>query len=166
VDIHNLFYLVFLTLVPFFELRWSIPVGLWSKPIEMPFVGAVNGLGLPATEVLSVVIVANVLLGIVLYLLLDSLVLFFTRAQFIKEIYEKIVARTQRRASNYVEKYGTIGLAVFIGIPLPGSGVWTGALAAHLFGVKFKRFVVAEILGVLIAATIVTAIVLGLLNGF
>lgn len=165
-DIHNLFYLVLLTLVPVFELRWSIPVGLWSRPIELPFVGTVNGLGLAVVEVLAVVIVTNILLGIVLYLLLDRLVRFFTRAQFIKEIYDRIVARTRRRASKYVEKYGTIGLALFIAIPLPGSGVWTGALAAYLFGVKFRNFVVASIAGVLIAATIVTAIVFGLLNGF
>lgn len=165
-NLHNLFYLVLLTLAPIFELRWSIPVGLWSKPIELPFVGTVNGLGLPAIEVLPLVIVTNILLGIVLFLLLDRLVRFFTRIQFIKEIYNRIVARTQRKASKYVERYGTIGLALFIGIPLPGSGVWTGALAAYLFGVKFRKFVVASIAGVLIAAAIVTAIVLGLLNGF
>jgi len=157
---------VLLTLTPIFELRWSIPVGLWSKPLELPFVGTVNGLGLPLVEVLLVVLLSNILLGVVLFLLLDWLVRVFTRVQFIKVIYNMIVARTQRKAKPFIERYGTIGLALFIGIPLPGSGVWTGALVAHLFGVRFKKFVVAEILGVLIAAAIVTAIVLGLLNGF
>ena len=57
-------------------------------------------------------------------------------------------------------------LAIFIGIPLPGSGVWTGALAAYLLGVRFRDFAIACVIGVLIAAAIVTAVTLGLLNGF
>ena len=65
-NLHNLFYLVLLTLAPFLELRWSIPVGLWGKPVELPFVGVVNGLGLPLVEVLLVVVATNILLGLVL----------------------------------------------------------------------------------------------------
>jgi len=164
-DIHNLLYLVFLTLVPVFELRWSIPVGLWTKPLELPFVGTVNGLGLSLIEVVPLVVVTNIVLGIAVFLCLEWLErILFTRVQFIKVIYNKVVARTHRKASPIVDKYGTIGLAIFIGIPFPGSGVWTGALAAYLLGIDFKKFVVADVIGVLIAASIVTAIVLGLLS--
>ena len=163
-DIHNLVYLVLLTFLPGVELRLSIPVGLWNTPIPLPFVGTVNGLGLPLLEVLLVVIIANLVLGIFLFFALDFLVRLFTRVQFIKEIYNRLVARTQKRVGPYVEKYGTIGLALFIAIPLIGSGVWTGAFAAYLLGMRFRKFLVAEIIGVLIAGAIVTLISLGLLT--
>ncbi len=166
VSLHNIFYLVLFTLAPVFELRWSIPLGLWSKPVELPFVGAVSGFGMPLFEVLPIVVITNILLGIFLYFALDFLVRLFTRVQYIKVLYERIVARTQRKAKPFVEKYGVIGLAIFIGIPLPGSGVWTGALAAFLLGVRFRDFAIACVIGVLIATAIVTAVTLGLLNGF
>ena len=151
-DIHNLISIVLLTLLPTLELRASIPFGiLFAK--------------LPPLEVFIVAVVVNILLGLALFLLLDYLVRFFTRVQLIKDIYSRIVARTQSRVEPYVERFGTIGIALFIAIPLPGSGVWTGALAAYLLGMKFKKFVVADIIGVLIAAIVVTALSLGLLNG-
>jgi uncharacterized membrane protein len=163
--LQNFLYLVLLTLVPVFELRWSIPVGLWNRPIELPFVGTVNGFGMTAWEVLPVVIITNILLGFFLFFALGFLVRLFTRIQFIKEVYERLVARTQRKARPSVEKYGPLGLALFIGIPLPGTGVWTGALAAYLLGMRFRGFAIACIFGVLIAASIVTAVTLGLMGG-
>ena len=60
----------------------------------------------------------------------------------------------------YVEKYGEIGVAIFIGIPLPGSGVYTGSMGSYLLGVSKKDFIIACILGVLIAGTAVTLITL------
>ena len=56
-------------------------------------------------------------------------------------------------------------MAVFIGIPLPGSGVYTGALGAYLLGVDRRKFSVANVLGVLIAGAAVTAVCLLILHG-
>ena len=165
-DIHNLFWLVLLTFLPALELRASIPVGLWSKPIDIPFFGTVNGLGLSLLEVLPIVIITNIFLGIFIFLFLDSLVRVFTKVQFIKVLYNRVVERTQRKAEKYVERFGTIGLALFIAVPLPGSGVWTGALAAHLLGMRFRKFVAACVIGVLVAGALVTLATLGLLKGF
>ena len=151
-DIHNFFYMILLTLLPALELRASIPFGL-----------LVAKLGL--VEVFLTAVVVNIVLGLVLFLLLDRLVRFFTRFQLIKDIYSRIVARTQRKVQPYVERFGTIGIALFIAVPLPGSGVWTGALAAYLIGMRFRKFAVAAVVGVLIAAVLVTAVSLGFLNG-
>ena len=151
-DIHNFFYMILLTLLPALELRASIPFGL-----------LVAKLGL--VEVFLTAVVVNIVLGLVLFLLLDRLVRFFTRFQLIKDIYSRIVARTQRKVQPYVERFGTIGIALFIAVPLPGSGVWTGALAAYLIGMRFRKFAVAAVVGVLIAAVLVTAVSLGVLNG-
>ena len=152
-DIHNFFQLVLITLFPSLELRASIPYGILF-------------LNLPWLEVFAVAVVVNAVFGIILYLALDYLVKFFTRFPLIKRIYNRLVERTQGKVEPYVEKYGTIGIALFIAVPLPGSGVWTGALAAYLLGMKRRKFAVAAILGVLIAGIIVTAVSLGLLNGF
>ena len=65
-----------------------------------------------------------------------------------------------------MDKYGEIGIALFIGIPLPGSGVYSGSLGANLIGLKYKKFIIANILGVLIAGIIVTIIVLSGNNAF
>ncbi len=165
-SLYNIFYLVLFTLAPVFELRWSIPLGLWNKPIDLPLIGTINGFGMSVFEVLPIVVITNILLGLFLYFALDFLVRLFTRIQYIKVLYNRIVERTQRKAKPFVEKYGAVGLAIFIGIPLPGSGVWTGALAAYLLGVCFRDFAIACVVGVLIAAAMVTAVTLGLLNGF
>ena len=152
-SIHNILYIILLTLIPTLELRASIPYGILIAR-------------LPVLEVFAIAVIVNVLLGLVLFVLLDSLVKFFTRFQLINDIYEKIVSRTQRKVEPYVERFGTLGVALFIAVPLPGSGVWTGALAAYLLGLKFRKFALANIVGVLIAGVVVTAISLGVLSGF
>jgi uncharacterized membrane protein len=152
-SIHNILYIILLTLIPTLELRASIPYGVLIA--RLPFL-----------EVFVIAVIVNILLGLVLFVLLESLVKFFTRFQLINDIYEKIVSRTQRKVKPYVERFGTLGVALFIAVPLPGSGVWTGALAAYLLGLKFRKFMLANIAGVLIAGVVVTAISLGLLNGF
>ena len=76
-----------------------------------------------------------------------------------------VLEKTRHKIHPYVERYGELGVAVFIGIPLPGSGVYTGALGAYLLGVDRKKFSVANVIGVLIAATAVTLICLLILKG-
>jgi len=66
-----------------------------------------------------------------------------------------LFARTQRKGK-LVEEYETIGLMMFVAIPLPITGAWTGAIAAFLFGIKLRHAVLAIFCGVLIAGAIVT----------
>ena len=60
----------------------------------------------------------------------------------IKNLWNRYIERTQERISKGVEKYGEWAVAIFIGIPLPGSGVYTGAVASFLIGLNFKKFLV------------------------
>ncbi len=71
-------------------------------------------------------------------------------------ILEKVMERTRRGAGEKVRKYGTLGLAIFVAIPLPGTGVWSGALAAYLLGLGLKETVVALALGNAIATAIMS----------
>ena len=68
--------------------------------------------------------------------------------------------KTQKKLHPKVEKYGVWGLSIFIGIPLPGSGVYSGAMGGYLLGFTKKEFYIATVVGVLIAAAAVTAVVM------
>jgi uncharacterized membrane protein len=154
--LNNILTLIFLTLLPFLELRASIPYGILVLKINWFLV-------------FFICIIFNIILGPVLYLFLNKIVHIFLRVNFIKRIYDSYVLRTQKSIHKYIEKYGELGVAIFIGIPLPGSGVYSGALAAYLLGLSYKKFIIATIIGVLIAGIIVTIVTLtgsSLLNIF
>lgn len=150
--IHNILLLIFLTLVPAFELRASIPIGI--------------AMGVPWQEVFLICVAVNILLGPLVYFLLDKFLLFFCRFAWIDRLYNAIVRRTRKRAEPYAKKYGLLGIALFVAIPLPGSGSYTGALAAYLLGIGYKKFAIANLVGVLIAGALVTAASLGVLSLF
>ncbi|MBT6774106.1 small multi-drug export protein [Candidatus Woesearchaeota archaeon] len=134
--------LIWITLLPFLELRASIPYGVFKTELSL-------------LTIFLVCVITNIVLAPIVYFILDNFVGLFTKIKFIDRIYQKIVIRTQRRVHKYVEKYGVLGLALFIGVPLPGSGVYSGALAAYLLGFRKRDFFMAAVIGVLIAGTIV-----------
>jgi uncharacterized membrane protein len=73
-----------------------------------------------------------------------------------KKIIEKVMERVHRGASEKVQKYGTLGLIAFVAVQLPGTGVWSGALAAYLLGIEPKRAVLALAAGNAIATAVVS----------
>jgi len=162
--IHNLLWVAFLTLVPFLELRLSIPIGIYQNTVHLPFGLSIQGFGLPLLPVFAVALVTNILLGPVIYFLLDKCVHFFLRFAWIERIYNALVRRAQRRSKKYVERFGEIGLALFIAVPLPGSGTYSGALVAHFFGLGYRKFVLANAIGVTIAAVVVSLAAVGIFS--
>lgn len=82
------------------------------------------------------------------------------------KLFGKLVCKLEDRAmkkSDALAKGEFLGLLVFVGIPLPGTGAWTGALLASLLGVKIKKASVAILLGIAMATTIVSFIMYGIL---
>ena len=63
-----------------------------------------------------------------------------------------------------IEKYEFWGLVLFVGIPLPGTGAWTGSLLAALLGMKFKKAFPAVVLGIFLASFIMSVVSYGLLG--
>jgi len=139
---------VLVTFIPALELRASIPLGIIHYKV------------LPWPAVFGVCVLANAVMGIVVFLLIKRILPVVARNRVIGPLYARYVARTQRNFSKAVDKYGEWALAVFIGIPLPGTGAFSGALAAQLIGLRFRKFFVANFLGVLIAGVAVTAVTL------
>jgi uncharacterized membrane protein len=160
----KILWLIVLTFTPIFELRWSIPIGLFSGEITVPLLGTIQGFALSILLVFVVCVLANIFLGLIAYFFLDKVIYIFLKVDFINSIYNRFVSRAQRRSKNLIDKYGLIGVALFVAVPLPGSGSWTGALVANLLGIGYKKFFIANTIGVIIAGIIVTAIFVGLFS--
>ncbi len=161
---YKILILVLVTFLPFFELRASIPLGVLENSVHLPFGLVLEGFGMNWVFVFLVCVIANIILGLLIYIILNQFVEYFLRFRVFRRIYTHYVRKTQDKAAKYVEKYGEIGIALFIGVPLPGSGVYTGALGAYLLGLSYKKFFVANVIGVLIAGILVTLVSLGLFN--
>ncbi|RLI99595.1 MAG: hypothetical protein DRP06_03190 [Candidatus Aenigmatarchaeota archaeon] len=149
----NLFWVVLLTFLPTLELRASIPYALLILEMN-PLIAFL------------IIILANIVLGEIIFYSLHTILPHVLRIELLERIYNKCIKRIQKKIHKNVDKYGTMGLALFIGVPLPGSGVWTGALAAFLLGFERKEFSKANIIGVLIAGVVVTFVVVAGINGF
>jgi uncharacterized membrane protein len=76
-----------------------------------------------------------------------------------KNFFDHFVEKARNKLSEKLEKWGWLGIAIFVAIPLPITGAWTGTLGAWILGVSKKRTMAAVILGVVIAGAIVTAVV-------
>jgi uncharacterized membrane protein len=151
------------TLIPALELRASIPCGILPIPIPLLDITVNEYLSWPATVLVCVVV--NIILGWIVFLVMGPVFTFVRKWGWFDRKVWPILERTQHKIHPYVEKYGEFGVAVFIGIPLPGSGVYTGAFGSYLLGLDRRKFAIANVIGVLIAGAAVTALCLLILHG-
>ncbi|MCD6522673.1 MAG: small multi-drug export protein [Candidatus Diapherotrites archaeon] len=136
-------YLILTTLIPWLELRGSIPLGI--------------SMGINPLAVFFICVSTNVLLVIPLFWFLDH-------AFFYIEQYEPIRKRIyaiHKKVRPYIMRWGPIGLLIFVSIPLPGSGAYTGAVAAYILGMPKRKAFNAIAAGVVIAGVIVTMVSMG-----
>ena len=80
-----------------------------------------------------------------------------------KPLVDKLESKAMRQ-KDQIEKYEFWGLVLFVGIPLPGTGAWTGSLLAALLGMKFKKAFPAVLLGIALASVIMSIVSYGLLG--
>ncbi len=152
--------LALVTCIPFVELRFSIPLGILAGSVNLPFGIEASGFGMHWMLVFFTCVIANAILGPVIFILLNKFVGVVTKIKFIDNIYQFFVRRTQKKITKFVDRFGLLGVALFISVPLPGSGSYSGALGSHLIGLDFKKFVIANTIGVTIAGILVTIITL------
>ncbi|MCX8126343.1 MAG: small multi-drug export protein [Dehalococcoidia bacterium] len=132
--------------LPVVELRGSIPAAI--NVFNMPWLPAV---------VLSVV--GNMLPVPAGLLLVDFVYWGLRRFRLMDGVFYWLFSYTRRR-SHLIEKYHAAGLLLFVAVPLPFTGAWTGCLAAFLLGMKFWTAFLAVFGGVVIAAVVVTTLAL------
>ena len=133
--------------MPLSELRGGIPLALYLgfSPLESYILGVVGNL-IPVPFIL---------------LLLDKIK--NIKIKFISKAYLEITKRVEKKRE-LIERYGYVGLTLFVAVPLPVTGAWTGSLLAFLLGLnKFKSFLAISV-GVSLAGIIVTLTSLGVLQ--
>jgi len=147
---------VLIGMIPIAELRGAIPWALAAPPI---------GGGLTWPTACTFAIIGNFIPVIPLLLFFEKVYTFLSRWTLFEKFFQWLFART-RKKGKMIERYEMWGLIIFVGIPLPVTGAWTGTLAAFLFGVKWQKAAFAIIGGLFMSATIVTLLTLGILNIF
>ena len=145
-DLRNELLIIFTAALPVSELRGAIPLGLlhFKEPI---------------LKVVFLSLLGNILPVAPILLLLQPVSEKLRKFRLWDKFFNWLFERTKKKA-DLVEKYEAIGLALFVAIPLPVTGAWTGCIAASLFKIRFRYAFISIILGVSIAAIIVTALCL------
>ncbi|HEX4836138.1 MAG TPA: small multi-drug export protein [bacterium] len=135
------------SIIPVVELRWAIPYGIAK-------------LGLHPVVALASAVIASWAVIVPMFLIMD---LFYatllSRFAPIRRVVEEI--RTGGR--RYVERWGVLGVGIYVSLPLPGPGIYSGAVLAWLFGLPRRQAIIALALGVLVSAVLVTMISTGVI---
>jgi uncharacterized membrane protein len=134
----------FTAAAPISELRGAIPL-------------AIVDLGISWQLAFLVAFAGNLLPVPFLLLFLDPVSKFLSKIRLFERILN-FIFRLSRRRGGLVERYGTMGLVLFVAIPLPVTGAWTGSIVAFLLGLRFWHAFPAIVLGVIIAGVIVTTL--------
>lgn len=142
-----------IAMIPIGELRGAIPAALgpYNLPVWQAYVFAVIGNMIPVFAIVW---------------LIGPVSDWLRRWKMFDRFFNWLFDRTRKKFYHKHEKWGNLALILFVAIPLPVTGAWTGSLAAWLFGIKKKEAIPLIFIGVLIAGVIVSALSLGVLNIF
>ena len=138
-------------MVPVLELRGAIPVGVAA--------------GLHPVMACVVAIAGNLVPVPFIMLLVRRIFNWLRKIPFFGTKIEWLERRAHLKG-RVVRKYRLPGLVVLVGIPLPGTGAWTGALVAALLDIRMRHALPAILLGLIIAGIITTAVTVGLVSLF
>jgi uncharacterized membrane protein len=143
--------------LPIVELRGAIPVGHMLLPRDP----ATRRLGADdlrrSARIFLWAVLGNMIPVPFILLLLGPVSALCMKVPIGKRFFDWLFARTRHKTAS-VEKYETLGLTVFVAVPLPVTGAWTGAMAAFLMGLSFPHAMISIFLGVLIAGVIMTVL--------
>ena len=139
-----------LATLPVSELRGAIPyaVTLGNLSWQQAYIIAVIGNFVPVIPILYLV---------------GPVSKFLRKNRTFDRFFEWLFTRTRKRGK-VIERFETIGLTLFVAIPLPITGAWTGSLAAFLFGVRKPLAIPAILLGICIAGVVVMLASLGVIS--
>ena len=133
----------FVSMVPLIELRGAIPIS--------------QGLGLPVTQSFIICIIGNMIPVPIIYWFARKVLEWGADKPIIGKFFTFCFEKGEKGGKKLQAKAGRglfVALLLFVGIPLPGTGAWTGTLAASILDMDFKSTIIAVILGVLLAGVI------------
>ena len=132
------------SMVPLFELRGGVPIAV--------------GMGLDYSNALTVCVIGNMLPVPFIYFFARKVLLWGRDKKYIGKFFTFCIEKGEHGGQRLVARTGRGGLflalLLFVGIPLPGTGAWTGTLAASFLNMGFKSTVLAVCLGVILAGII------------
>lgn len=141
----------FISMVPLIELRGAIPFSQTS----------LFGPALPVIPAFIVSIIGNMLPVPIIYLFARKVLEWGADKPVIGKFFTFCLEKGEKGGKKLQEKAGRglfIALMLFVGIPVPGTGAWTGTLAASILDMDFKSTVAAAMLGVLLAGVIMMTV--------
>lgn len=138
-----------ISMIPILELRGGLIV---SKLLEVPI-----------TTAIPLCIIGNIIPIPFILLFIKQIFKWMKKIRLFRGLVEKLENKAMSKSDN-IKRYEFWGLVLFVGIPLPGTGAWTGSLIAALLDVDFKKAVLAELLGIAIATVIMSIFSYGLLG--
>jgi len=141
---------LFFAMLPIFELRGAIPFALFVEKMAWP-------------EAYLISVLGNAIPVIPLLLFLEPAEKYLGRWRPFRRFFDWLFARTRKRGK-LVDRFKVLGLVLFVGIPLPVTGAWTGCAAAYIFGVEKKKALPAILFGILLAGIVVTLACKGVLT--
>ena len=146
----------------FIAMLWSVsPFG--EAKVGIPY-ALLNGVNIYSA--LFLCFFANVLVFPIMNFFLDVVNRYFIRWYHYKKAAIFVARRAKSGAGKNVKKYGFWGLIIFVLIPLPGTGVYAGTIAAYLFGLQRKQAFLANTIGIFISCVIVWATTLAAMESF
>jgi uncharacterized membrane protein len=143
-DATTITWAIILSLAPISELRGAIP---WALA---------RGMGTVPAFLLCVA--ANALIAPIGWLFLSTVHRLLSRWPAYTRLFDRIVERARRKVHAAVERWGYWGLAVFVAIPFPLTGAWTGVIGAWVLGMHPRRSIFAVIAGVVAAGVVVSLV--------
>lgn len=138
-----------ISMIPILELRGGLIV---SKLLQVPI-----------TTAIPICIVGNIIPIPFILLFIKQVFKWMKKIKLFRGLIERLEKRAMSKSDN-IKRYEFWGLALFVGIPLPGTGAWTGSLIAALLDIDFKKAILAELLGIAIATIIMSFLSYGLLG--
>jgi uncharacterized membrane protein len=142
----------FIAASPILELRGAIPIALTIfklSPVLTYFIA----------------VLGNVFSMLLALILLEPLSKFLMKhSKFFNKFFLHLFEKTRKKHNHRFEKWGALALISFVAIPLPFTGGWTGAVAAFVFGVPFRRAAFLISFGIMIAGLLVTGASLGVIR--
>ena len=138
-----------ISMVPILELRGGL---IAASLLQIPIIKAI-----------WYCVIGNIIPVPFILLLFTPIFAWLKQTSLFRPLVEKLEHKAMGK-SEQIEKYQFWGLVLFVGIPLPGTGAWTGSLIASLLGVKFKKAFPAVILGIVMATIIMSIFSYGLLG--
>lgn len=150
----NIIFYIIISALPIIELRGGMPLAI-NYALEN---------NLPISLIFLLIVLSNILVIFFVFYFLDNLHKTFLKYSPYQKFFNFYVNKMQKKIDKFENKYSTLGflsLMIFVAIPLPGTGAWTGCFVSWILGLDRKKSILSIATGVLIAGFLMLLATLG-----